>query len=200
MKRELVKLETEDDRIRRDNIKVTIINDNREKEEVRLKDFFTYKKDPWYKEAWDWLCIYTETVWNFLTLYMPKYFKTMFNWSREMYHMDYWNNYSILCMELKWCKGALQYHIDHPRFVGQEYVIRDLKLAISLLEKVINDDESPDTLINLTNAYRFVHPSLYERYKDETEGIWSYKHAVRRNKLWHVYSKLRFYRFEYWTD
>lgn len=115
-----------------------------------------------------------------------------------------WDWTYMLQLEKAKLETMLSYFNQSHIIADEEIVIRDIKLAISLIDIIIDEGMSNTTFengklhdnnkVNLRNANRFVS------YKFLSADFLCVKGLVRTEKAWHLYHKLRLYKMRNWWD
>lgn len=199
MKRELLPLETEQDRINRDNIIVTVINDDKSTRDVRLGELFNREGDTWFSDLIFWTKEYIKDAWFWIRYTLPHYLRNIYHWNKMIYNTRYWSSHYALMHELNWCRHALKYWTVNDIYVDQWITRRTLRWMISLLEILVHDkdDENPDqVMVNISNASRFME-SRFWKDKLAKDGPTSvFKRELRYRKVWSLYHKVRMYKFD----
>lgn len=193
MKRILLPLETDEDRELRNNITVKILKDN-EYVDTKLSDLFKPNEDEtWLENTLFWTKEYIKDFWNWVRYDIPYFIINVYHWIKLVYGIRYWSHTKLLELELQWCKRALIYYTKHEMYEGQWEIRRNLRWMISLLEILINDSDSPDTLINISNSHRFMESYFMNKLKVDGP-TWVFKSELRYRKVLSLYNKLRYYK------
>ncbi|MEG1008257.1 MAG: hypothetical protein RSE41_00160 [Clostridia bacterium] len=114
-----------------------------------------------------------------------------------------WDWIYMLELEKAKLETMLSYFNQSHIVEDENIIIRDIKLAISLIDIIIDDGMSNTSFengefqdnnkVNLRNANRFM-PSL------NITGFVCAKGYVKTEKAWHLYNKLRLYKMRNWWD
>lgn len=146
-----------------------------------------------------------------------KYFKIM--WSNHSYDYGY-----LLELEREKLKDMYKY-FSTANIIEDEWVLaRDCKLAIALLNIILEDDSSYDVYfakgakigegryvirkyVNDSNIDRFLHRDICKRYRIESSKKNKdnkipiiVRDELRVEKAWNLYCKLREYSLRSWWD
>lgn len=144
---------------------------------------------------------------------------------KTMYQSYPWDESYLYKMEKAKIEEMRKYHEKQKRFVGVEYVIRDMKICENLIE-IFNGERNLfhydgdltfkktdggnyemgtthdfkyncDVKVNLKNAERFLPKGLDEKQK---QYWFSYPHEIYELKAKHLYHKIRLERDGKWWD
>ena len=146
-----------------------------------------------------------------------KYFKIM--WSNHSYDYGY-----LLELEREKLKDMYEY-FSNANIIENEWIrARDCKLAIALLNIILEDDSSYDVYfadgakigegryvirkyVNDSNIDRFMHPNICKKYRIESTKKNKdnkipiiVRDELRVEKAWNLYCKLREYSLRSWWD
>ena len=146
-----------------------------------------------------------------------KYFKIM--WSNHSYDYGY-----LLELEREKLKDMYEY-FSNANIIENEWIrARDCKLAIALLNIILEDDSSYDVYfaegakigegryvirkyVNDSNIDRFLHRDICKKYriasskKNENDNLpIIIRDELRIEKAWNLYCKLLEYRLRTWWD
>ena len=129
-------------------------------------------------------------------------------WTRLLRKDFDWDYGFLLQIEYYKLKRMLKYFQESNITSDRESIVRDLKLCISLLEKIINSDFNYKT-VNIKNIDRFINKEVYEDWDPNFLSELNVKlspiaellreHLVEE-KVWHLYHLIREYRMRYWWD
>ena len=133
-------------------------------------------------------------------------------WTRLLRKDFDWDYGFLLRIEHYKMKRMLKYFQNSNITSDRESIVRDLKLCISLLEKIMNMDFNYKT-INIRNINRFLEKDLYEgKLNDWNPNYFSelnvelsplakiIREHLSEQKIWHLYNLIREYRMRYWWD
>ena len=146
-----------------------------------------------------------------------RYFKIM--WSNQPYDYSY-----LLRLEREKLKDMYNY-FSNANIIEDEWIrARDCKLAIALLDIILEDDSSYDVYfskgakitegryvirkyVNDYNIDRFMHRDICKKYRIESSKKNKnndfpiiVRNELRIGKAWSLYCKLREYRLRTWWD
>ena len=150
-----------------------------------------------------------------------KYFKIM--WSNQPYDYSY-----LLRLEREKLKDMYKY-FSNANIIEDEWIrARDCKLAVALLDIILEDDSSYDVYlpkfvelvegkhniryvirkyVNDYNIDRFLHPDICKKYRIESTKKNKnnnlpiiFRDELRVEKAWNLYCKLREYSLRSWWD
>lgn len=133
-------------------------------------------------------------------------------WTRLLRKDFDWDYGFLLQIEHYKLKRMLRYFQESNITSDRESIVRDLKLCVSLLEKIMNSDFNYKT-VNIKNIDRFINKELYEgRLEDWNPSFFSelnvklspiakiLREHLAEEKAWHLYHLIREYRMRYWWD
>ncbi|MGL4373515.1 MAG: hypothetical protein ACRCS6_07010 [Turicibacter sp.] len=115
-----------------------------------------------------------------------------------------WDWGYMLDLERAKLETMLRYHEKSQLVMDWKIMVRDIKLAINLID-LIKDDGISQTVwignklvdnnaVNRRNAKRFLNESMINSDYPFRNG------TLKTEKAWHLYHKLRLYRMRNWWD
>lgn len=129
----------------------------------------------------------------------------MFNiwyWFRIITKTYYWDSGYLLDIEKHYLKQMLKYFIKSDLTVNNEYVVRDIKICLSLIDIIKNEAEDM-SYVNIKNYKRFI-PSLNNEMLDplirDVDTVKMVSRWIAQEKAFHLYNKIRAYRMQIWWD
>lgn len=129
----------------------------------------------------------------------------MFNiwyWFRIITKIYYWDSGYLLDIEKHYLKQMLKYFIKSDLTVNNEYVVRDIKICLSLIDIIKNEAEDM-SYVNIKNYKRFI-PSLNNEMLDplirDVDTVKMVSRWIAQEKAFHLYNKIRAYRMQIWWD
>ena len=129
----------------------------------------------------------------------------MFNiwyWFRIIIKTYYWDSGYLLDIEKHYLKQMLKYFIKSDLTVNNEYVVRDIKICLSLIDIIKNEAEDM-SYVNIKNYKRFI-PSLNNEMLDplirDVDTVKMVSRWIAQEKAFHLYNKIRAYRMQIWWD
>jgi hypothetical protein len=159
--------------------------------------------DPWYIEVIDTIMIKVRDIYDFFRYSIPNYLKNIWIWNRVIFSTRYFDYSYLLRMEKKYLEVMLKRYTENDYVQDQEFMVRDIRLMITLLNKITENDEDDiaEIKINMRNCKRFMHHNLFTRYMNEPSKRINriYLREVRNNKIWNLYQLIRRYKLrELW--
>lgn len=129
----------------------------------------------------------------------------MFNiwyWFRIITKTYYWDSGYLLDIEKHYLKQMLKYFIESDLTENNEYVVRDIKICLSLIDIIKNEAEDM-SYVNIKNYKRFI-PSLNNEMLDplirDVDTVKMVSRWIAQEKAFHLYNKIRAYRMQIWWD
>lgn len=150
-------------------------------------NFNSSSDDGWFKELLFSIRIFFKDAWVFIRYNIPCGIRNLFIWLKPIWNNRYWDWCFILDVEYCQLTIMLSRYEKNSFFVGQEYMVGRLKLLIHLIELIKNSDEvNEDRYINVRNWKRFIN----KKCKFDPDE-WHWRCALREEKIWSLYSKVR---------
>lgn len=122
----------------------------------------------------------------------------MFNilyWFKIITKTHYWDSGYLLDIEKHYLKQMLKYFIKSDLTVNNEYVVRDIKICLSLIDIIKNEAEDM-SYINIKNYKRFI-PILDMEFLHSDNTV---ERMIAQEKAFHLYNKIRAYKMQTWWD
>lgn len=127
--------------------------------------------------------------------------ETMSWTSNESDNTREWDWSFMLEMERRKLKRMANWFEKNGCHENVEYDVSKMRLAVKLLDIVIEDTDSSFLYINLKNINRFLCPSMSEwTLKNIENGELMAREGLRVQKAWYLYNKLRYYFLRNWWD
>ena len=118
-------------------------------------------------------------------------------WFKVIGRTNYWDSTYLLDIEEHYLKKSLKYFIKSNLVVNNEFIVRDIKICLSLIEIIKNEGENVK-YVNIKNYKRFI-PNLNEHHFSD-KMIDMTKRAIAWQKAIQLYNKIRGDKMLTWWD
>lgn len=159
--------------------------------EEKIKEFY-------YKTRREIIQMFTDKNYFFYKYYdLKQATHNFYYWFKVIGRTNYWDSSYLLNIEEHYLKKSLKYFIKSDLVVNNEFIVRDIKICLSLIEIIKNEGENVK-YVNIKNYKRFT-PNLNEQHFSD-KMIDVTKKAIAWQKAIQLYNKIRGDKMLTWWD
>lgn len=147
-----------------------------------------------------------DKIYNVIYIMFNKYLKyrdikhMLFNiqyWFKPIIRTKYWDWEYMIDLEYFQLKQMLKYFIKSDLTTNNEFIVRDIRICITLIEIIKNEAEDV-TYINIKNYKRFTPEITEEQINGYLKDRLAKEVAIE--KAFSLYNKIRSYKMQTWWD